>query len=218
MGRARRLWSPDLPYHVIARANGGAAVFRSGRDYAEFLELIEGAWERFGAPALAYCLMPNHVHLVLRPGEGESLSRWMQWLLTRHAVRLNRRRAAMGAVWQARFRGFPIQEDAHLLTVLRYVERNALRAGLVERAQDWPWGSLAQRGIAPPPAWFCAVDLPRGWPDWVNEPQTAVELEAIRASVNRGAPFGAEGWRTETATALGLQATLRPRGRRTIGV
>jgi putative transposase len=218
MGRARRLWTPGWPYHVIARANGGGSVLRSRRDYAEFLELIEGAWERFGAPALAYCLMPNHVHLVLRPGEGDSVSRWMQWLLTRHAVRLNRRRAAMGAVWQPRFRGFPIQDDAHLLAVLRYVERNALRARLVERAEDWPWGSLAQRGGEAAPPWLAPVDLPRGWRDWVNEPQTAAELEAIRTSVNRGAPFGAEDWRAETATALGLEATLRPRGRRAIGV
>jgi putative transposase len=203
---------------VIARANGGGAVFRSRRDYVEFLELIEGAWERFGAPALAYCLMPNHVHLVLRPDEGDSISRWMQWLLTRHAMRLNKRRAAMGAVWQPRFRGFPIEEDAHLLTVLRYVERNALRARLVERAEDWPWGSLAQRGGRTSPPWLAAVDLSPGWRDWVNEPQTAAELEAIRTSVNRGAPFGAEAWRAETAMALGLQSTLRPRGRRAIGV
>jgi putative transposase len=199
---------------VIARANGGVAVFHGRRDYAEFLELIEGAWERFGAPALAYCLMPNHVHLVLRPGEGDSVSRWMQWLLTRHAVRLNRRRGAMGAVWQPRFRGFPIQEDAYLLTALRYVERNALRAGLVERAEDWPWGSLARRGGEMAPPWLSQIDLPRDWRDWVNEPQIAAELEAIRTSVNRGAPFGAERWREETAAALGLEPTLRRAGRR----
>lgn len=198
---------------MIARANGGAQVFAAAQDYAEFLDLVAGAWERFGAPALGYCLMPNHVHLVLRPREGESLSRWMQWLLTRHAGRLNRRRGVTGAVWQPRFRGFPIQEDRHLLTVLRYVERNALRAGLAARAEAWPWGSLAQRGAATAPRWLEAVELPRGWLDWVNAPQTAAELEAVRRSVNRGAPFGSEGWRAATAAALGLEASLRRAGR-----
>lgn len=215
MGRARRNWQAGLPCHVIARSNGGRRVFHKPQDYADFLDLVDGAWERFGASALSYCLMPNHVHFVLRPDEGQSLSRWMQWLLTRHAVRVNRRRQGSGAVWQARFRAFPIQEERHLLTVLRYVERNALRAGLASRAEDWRWGALARRAEAgEAPRWLGAVELPRGWPAFVNEAQTAAELEALRNSVNRGAPFGEPRWREATAAALGLEATLRRAGRR----
>jgi putative transposase len=110
---------------------------------------------------------------------------------------------------------FPIQADEHFLTVLRYVERNALRARLVKRAEDWAWGSLRPRLarggselLAPLP-----VELPRNWKAAVNEPQTEAEVAAIRHSIQRGTPFGTEAWTKRAATRLGLQSTLRPRGR-----
>ena len=92
---------------------------------------------------LAWCLMPNHFHLVLWPHGDGDLSRWMQWLLTSHVRRYHRHYHGSGHVWQGRFKAFPIEEDEHLWTVLRYVERNALRANLVRRAEDWPWSSAA---------------------------------------------------------------------------
>src|SRR5271165_906685 len=86
--------------------------------------------------------MTNHFHLVLWPRADGDLSRWMHWLLTTHVRRYLRHYRHSGHVWQARFKAFPIQQDEHFLTVVRYVERNPLRAGLVERAQDWRWSSL----------------------------------------------------------------------------
>jgi putative transposase len=217
MPRALRASLAGLPHHVIARANGGARLFDRAADFIAFLDLIGEAGARAPAAALGYCLMPNHVHLLLRPAEPGALSRWMQWLLTTHSARRHRARGTRGHVWQGRFKAFPIQDDRHFLTVLRYVERNALRAGLVQRAEDWRWSSLAARESGAPPAWLEAPDLPGGWRAYVNEAQSAAELDALRRSVNRGWPFGEAGWasvsrasgppRSSTrAKAIGAQA------------
>ena len=139
----------------------------------------------------------------------------MQWLLTAHVRRYHRRYGSSGHVWQGRFKAFPIQHDAHLLHVMRYVERNALRANLVVRAEDWRWGSLAWRYdghavsfLALPP-----VPLPGDWLVRVNAPESPVELAALRRSVYRCAPFGDAAWVEETAAFLGLESSLRPQGR-----
>ena len=107
-----------------------------------------GASARLPVDLLGYCLMPNHFHLVLRPHHDGDLGRWMQWLLTAHVRRYHRHYVTTGHVWQGRFKAFPVEDDDHLVTVLRYVERNPLRAELVSRAEDWKWSSLPrwQRG------------------------------------------------------------------------
>jgi putative transposase len=118
-------------------------------------------------------------------------------------------------VWQGRYKAFPIEQDDHLLTVLRYVDRNALRANLVGRAEDWPWSSL--RDLLAPPAlpWLDPGPVKRGtdWLRYVNEAQTEAELARLRRSVSRGVPFGSEAWAKGTAAALGLEFTLRGPGR-----
>jgi putative transposase len=106
-------------------------------DYVHFLHLIGKAQQRICVPLLAGCLMPNHVHLVVRPQIGGDLSRWTHWLFTTHARHYHKKYGTSGRVWQGRYKLFIIQQDHHLLTVMRYVERNALRANLVTRAEDW---------------------------------------------------------------------------------
>jgi putative transposase len=113
---------------------------------------------------LAYCLLPNHFHLVLWPREDGDLSRWMHWLLTTHVRRYLRHYQSSGDVWQGRFQAFPIEEDDHLRLVLRYVERNPLRAKLVERAEQWPWSSLSPTANA---SLLDAGPAPRG-AGWVE--------------------------------------------------
>ena len=211
MPRALRASLPGLPHHVIARANGSARVFARPTDFLAFLDLLAEAGGRAPVVTLGYCLMPNHVHLLLRPAAADALSRWMQWLLTTHAARRHRALGTRGHVWQGRFKAFPIQDDRHFLTVLRYVERNALRAGLVERAEAWRWSSLAAREGGAPPSWLEAPSLPRGWRDYVNEAQSAAEVDALRRSVNRGFPFGEPAWAEGQAAALGFSARARGR-------
>ncbi len=122
-----------------------------------------------------------------------------------------------GHLYQGRFKTFPIEDDEHLLTVLRYVERNPLRADLCERAEDWRWSSLWRRKhasriessfLAPWP-----IDPPRQWVAHVNKPQSEREVEAIRHSLKRGTPYGSEEWVSQSAVRLQLSHTLRPRGR-----
>ena len=120
-----------------------------------------------------------------------------------------------GHLYQGRFKSFAVQRGLHLLLVLRYVERNALRANRVGRAEDWIWGSLwrrqNQRGTAMVSDW--PVERPADGVDFVNEPQTQQKLESLRRSVNRGCPFGQDDWQKATVAQLGLRWTLRPRGR-----
>jgi putative transposase len=158
--------------------------------------------------------MPNHFHLVLWPEGDADLSRWMHRLMNTHVRRYHQHYHGSGHVWQGRFKAFPIEQDEHLLTVLRYVERNALRAGLVGRAEDWPWSSLYPRPAG------TAIELhagpvlrPADWTASVNAAVTAAEEEAVRQCIRRGRPFGGPEWAARTAARLGLNASLRPIGR-----
>jgi putative transposase len=164
---------------------------------------------------LGYALLPNHFHLVLWPRHDGDLSRWMQWLLTAHVRRYHRHYGGSGHVWQGRFKAFPIERDEHLLTVLRYVERNARRAKLVDRAEAWPWSSLAWRPSGQRLALLSdwPVACPRNWVATVNAVQSEAKLTALRQSVARGTPFGEERWTRRVAKRLGLESSLRPRGR-----
>src|SRR3990170_5917542 len=215
MARTARASQGGILYHVLNRGNGRVRVFKSDEDYGEFLDLIGEATARLPMRLLGFCLMPNHFHLVLWPHEDGDLGRWMQWLLTSHVRRHHRLYRSSGHVWQGRFKAFPIQEDAHLLAVLRYVEGNPLRASLVRHAEAWPWSSLSAIGKGRQPLELhpSPVDRPKDWRKFVNEPQTESEVEALRRSVMRGSPFGEERWSVKMAARLGLEASLRPRGR-----
>jgi putative transposase len=201
-------------YHIINRGNNRATVFATHGDYAGFVRLMEQAQQRVGLRILAACLMPNHFHVVASQGRADDISRWMHWLLTTSSRHHHDRNGSSGRLWQGRFKAFPIEHDGHLLTVMRYVERNALRADLVRQAEDWPWGSLAWRQrpsrglLAAPP-----LPLPSDWIQRVNSPQTPEELAALRDCVNRQRPFGNDEWVDETAACHGLEWTVRPRGR-----
>lgn len=220
MPRRLRTATGGLAYHVINRAVARQAIFEKDADYLAFERVIQQTHERIPTRLLAYVLMPNHFHLVLWPKEDGELSEFMRLLTVTHTQRwhANRNTAGTGPLYQGRFKSFPIQQDDHLLTVMRYVERNPLRANLVERAEDWRWGSAWQHQQPAPAEWLLLpgkwpVDRRRDWAAWVNRPQTAKEEAAIRLCVNRGRPFGEDKWVSKTAAKLDLESTLRDRGR-----
>jgi putative transposase len=202
-------------YHVINRGNKKARVFHDDEDYAQFLAALHRAQERVEVPILAACLMPNHFHLVVRPAADEDFGAWTRWFFTTHVRWHHAKYQTSGHLWQGRYKAFLIQEDHHLLAVMRYVERNALRANLVARAEDWRWGSLAWRTAHSPPAAItpAPVPMPSYWRHLVNEPQSTAELEAIRTSVNRQRPFGDAEWATRRSSELGIAQTLKDIGR-----
>jgi putative transposase len=215
MPRTTRACEAGFCYHVLNRGNARSEVFHKPADYAAFLQAIGESSVRLPMGLLAYCLMPNHFHLVVRPfGDGD-LSRWMQWLMTTHVRRYLKHYGHTGHVWQGRFKAFPTQTDDHLITVVRYVERNPLRAGLVSRAEDWPWSSLSasRASIECSPTLAAEETLRRGdWCDFVNAPTTDAEAEAIRLSIRRDRPYGSETWTRVTAARLGLESSLRSPG------
>ena len=163
----------------------------------------------------AWCLMPNHFHFVLWPREDGDIGRWMHWLLTSHVRRHHKRYGTDGRIWQGRFKAFPIEQDHHLLTVMRYVERNPLRANLVERAEEWPWSSLcdSKRKSALLPL-ESPIERASHWTAMVNAPQNADEVTALRVSIKRSRPYGNGAWTMETAQTLGLQSSLNAPGPR----
>jgi putative transposase len=161
--------------------------------------------------------MPNHWHLLLSPRRDGAVSRFMHWLTTTHARRwqTSRRLEGLGAVYQGRFKSIPICSDMHFLWVCRYVERNPLRARLVDRAEEWQWSSLSRFRADPDIPWLAAWPVPRpsDWAAGVNRPQTAAELEAFRRAMAANEPFGDEQWRLAIRARLGIKQP-QPRGRR----
>ena len=208
-------------YHVLNRGNARMRIFEKDADYAAFEKVLAQGQQRESIRLLAYCLLPNHWHLVLWPraGADRQLSEYMRWVTVTHTQRWHAHRHSSGSghLYQGRFKSFPVKDDAHLLSVCRYVERNALRGNLVERAEAWRWGSLWRTrheadGEAPQlAAW--PVDRPRNWVWRVNQPESEPELAALRRSVVRGAPYGDEIWSRRMAERLNLAHTQRPRGR-----
>jgi putative transposase len=216
MPRTARASVGNVCYHVLNRGNARNEVFHKDGDFQAFLKAMGDAHQAIPMRVLAYCILPNHFHLVLWPHRDGDLSRWMHWLLNAHVRRYHQHYHSSGHIWQGRFKAFPISEDEHLLTVLRYVERNPLRANLVRRAERWPWSSLHWwRDGAQLPLYGHEGPVPRGkdWIAWVNEALTVGELQALRRCAERSTPYGPPGWVEKTARRLGLEATLRPRGR-----
>ena len=219
MPRQPRAAPGGLVYHALNRAVARLPLFQKDGDYDAFERVLAEALHEHSTRILAYCVMPNHWHFVLWPRHDGELTAFLRWLTHTHTQRWHAHyhTAGTGHLYQGRFKSFPIQEDDHLLTVLRYVERNPLRAGLVSRAEDWRWSSLAAR-LRPGPAGepllsAGPVPVPADWLEWVNRVQTEAELRAVREAVVRGSPFGGAAWQQRVARRLGLEYTLRPRGR-----
>ena len=219
MPRKKRTAIGGLVYHVLNRANGRLPIFKSDPDYQDFLRIMEKAEKYVPMRVLAYCLMPNHWHLVLWPRSDGDLSTYMFWLTRTHAQRwlISRKKQGEGHLYQRRFKSFVVENDEHFLTLCRYVERNGLRAGLAERAEDWKWGSLRYRiaKCESLPSFLSdwPMPVPAGWVDTVNGPQEEKEIADLRESVMRDRPYGNPEWQEATASRLGLEITIHPRGR-----
>jgi putative transposase len=219
MGRPMRAAVGGVIYHVLNRGNAGRPIFEKPGDFEGFERVLGDAHTRTGTRILSYCLMPNHWHLVLWPSRDGELTQFMTWVTLTHTQRWHAHRQSAGAghLYQGRFKSFPVQADEHFLILCRYVERNALRASLVARAEEWHWSSLWRRTRGEPltRAWLAPwpIQRPRNWLNWVNQPQSEAELESLRNSVQRGRPYGSSRWVGMTANALRLDSTLNRRGR-----
>ncbi len=210
-------------YHVINRANARLPIFFQEEDYILFEDILEEVQEKHNLRILAYCLMPNHFHLVLHPREDGDLQKFMQWLTLTHTQRWHTKNRTIGTghLYQGRYKSFLIEEGNHLLSVIRYVERNPLRAKLVRKAENWGFSSLArrlsknsekQKLISEWP-----IEIPENYLDFVNTPMSEEEEGNIRHCVNRGRPFGSERFQDDMIGKYKLEATVRRRGRQIKG-
>lgn len=201
-------------YHIINRGNMKMQVFDDMEDYEYFLELLEKASKRENVEIHAYCLMPNHFHLLLIPKETNSLSRLMQWVMTSHVRYYHKKNKTSGHIWQGRYKSFIVEKESYYMTLIRYIEANAKRAKIVRRAEEWDYGSLMEREYKHRTLLSkLYIDLDEDWVGYVNAPMPKGELHTIRNSVNRQAPLGNQKWQIETATKHGMLSTLNERGR-----
>jgi len=219
MARSPRADEAGGLYHALNRGNLRADIFKKEADFAAFERILHEGLELHDVELYSYQLMSNHYHLVLRPLVDGEMSRFMGWIAGTHTMRYHAHyhTSGMGHVYQQRDKSFPIQDDEHFFVVCRYVERNALRAGLVDQAEQWRWGSLWRwlQQPEPAPKLLAPWPLPRlpHWKARVNERLTKQELDAVRISAQRGKPLGADNWVESIARRLNLEATMRPRGR-----
>lgn len=214
MPRRRRHIEAGTIYHVLNRGNGRRNLFTKDADFDAFIKVIREAIDRFPVDLLSYCLMNNHWHLLLRPRKADALSRMMAWLTVTHARRHHQHypNPGSGHLYQGRFKGFPVESDNHFLVVARYMHANPLRAGVVNRAEEWPWSDVTSGArLLPRAKW--PVDRPSGWVRIVNEQMPDAQQKAIETSISRGTPFGSDRWARRIASRHDLETTLRPRGR-----
>jgi len=208
-----------MVFHVINRGVGKQQLFFNDDDYLAFERVIRETLKKRPMRILSYCLMPNHWHFTMWPENDGDLGKFMQQLTVTHVTRWQKHynMVGYGHLYQGRFKSFPVESDDYFYQVNRYVERNALRANLVTKAQNWQWGSLWIRefGSVEDRAMLSKwpIAKPRQWTAYVNEPASSAELEAIRRSCVRGAPYGSQDWTAKTAKKLGLESTLRRPGR-----
>ena len=196
MARQARLVIPGLPHHVTQRGNQGQRVFFDDRQYGWYLRLVSDAARRAQTEIWAYCLMPNHIHFVVAPETVDGLRQTFAGPHKRYAGALNQRRGWTGHLWQGRFASY-VMDERHLMTAVRYIELNPVRAGLVERAEDWPWSStrahlglVADTAVSCQPMWDRVGDYP-GYLDARGDPRAE---EALRRSYSTGRPVGELSW------------------------
>ena len=204
-------------YHALNRGNGRMTLFHKDGDYEAFERVLGEGLEKYAVDLIAYQWMPNHWHMVLSPREDGAMSRLIYWVTMTHTARHHAHYQCTGSghLYQGRFKSFPVQSDEHFFTVCRYVERNALAAGMVEAAEQWRFGSLHNWCGGKSEIQLASWPLPRlrNWVERVNQPVSEKEEEKLKLAINRSQPFGDAGWVETTARKYNLESTLRNRGR-----
>ena len=206
-------------YHVINRANGRMEIFHDKEDYQLFEELLRETKDLVDMRILAYVLMPNHWHLLLYPKADGDLGTFMHRLSNAHTRKVHAKTKTNGSghLYQGRYKSFLAGTDKYLLTLIKYIERNPVRAKIVRQCENWQWGSAWRRIngdkkqnklLDPSP-----TPLPHGYTRWINTPETATDLELVRTSVTKGVPYGGERRVDKMVTKYHMESTLHSPGR-----
>lgn len=216
MPRAPRKIVAGESYHVLNRAAPRVKLFAEEGDYNDFVSALAQASQLYPVEVLAYCLMPDHWHLVLRPQKPAALAEFMGWLGVTHVRRHQSRHGnRSGQLYHGRYKSFPVQADQHLVDLCQFVESNPVRKNLVKRAAKWDYSSLADREAKKPRVNLVKLPtrLPRKWETLVDEPMNKSVTDHIKTSITRSRPLGDAAWTRSSASRHGLVHTLNPIGR-----
>jgi putative transposase len=219
MPRLARLVVPDLPHHVTQRGNRRQDVFFGAQDYRAYRALIAESCARTSVRCLAWCLMPNHLHLILTPPAPDGLRRALGEAHRRYSRRVNEAHDWTGYLFQGRFASF-VMDPAHLMVAIRYVELNPVRAGLAERAQDWPWSSARAHIDGRGDGLTDLADLAgvvRDWRAMLEQGLEAGDGAAIEAHSRTGRPWGDDAFLTRLEAETGRSLRRRRAGRKPSG-
>ena len=219
MPRIARFVCQGVPHHVTQRGNRRGRVFFSDADCRIYLSWLREYATRHGLDILAYCLMTNHVHLVVVPVATDSMELTFRHLHTRYAQRVNRANDWKGHVWQGRYFASALDEP-HLWSAIRYVERNPVRAQLVARAEDYPWSSASARCGSRQDPVLCGkanwVDPFKGigdWSAWLAAGDEPNSLALLRKHAPKGLPCGSEEFLRTLELSTGRRLDYRGRRR-----
>ncbi|MDH3597367.1 MAG: transposase [Rhodospirillales bacterium] len=210
MARFARVVVPGVPHHVTQRGNRRLETFFNDGDCRAYLDLLAEHCAAAEVAVWAYCLMPNHVHLILVPRDADGLRRALGEAHRRYTRRVNFREGWRGHLWQERFHSFAMDE-AHLLAAARYVELNPVRAKLKRRARDWRWSSARAHLAGKDDALVAVAPLLELVPDWRAFLAGGLEeeaLEALRRHTRTGRPLGSPAFLEALEARLGRR--LRP--------
>ena len=219
MPRIARPVFADVPHHITQRGNRREDVFFSDADRLAYLNWLGEYSRRYKVQILAYCLMTNHLHVVVVPESAGALEQVFRPLHTRYAQRINRAKRWKGHIWQGRYFSSAL-DDAYLWAAIRYVERNPVRARIVRRAENYPWSSApAHCGLKPDTVltqdahWIEKAKPMEDWSEWLAQGDKPEELEVLRRNVERGLPCGSESFIRRLERRAGQMLRPRPRGR-----
>ena len=215
MPRSARVIIPHAPHHVTQRGNRGAPTFLGDGDFLFYKQLLEDHCQRAGVRVWAYCLMPNHVHLVLVPSDETGLSKALRSVHGQYSQRINRREGWTGHLWQSRFYSFAMHDD-HLIAAVRYVELNPVRARLVNDAADWRWSSANAHLVGHDDGLVSVrplLDEIGDWRGFLDAGQPEAELVATRHHQRTGLPQGSDSFIENLQRQIGRRLKPGQRGR-----
>jgi len=229
MPRKPRFYLPGAPVHAVQRGHNRSAVFFDDLDYLEYLSCLKRAADDCGCKIHAYVLMTNHVHLLMTPECADSLGRLFQ-CMGRHYVRyVNETYHRHGSLWEGRYKCNVIESEAYLLSCMRYIELNPVRAGMVNHPAEYRWSSYAANALGVSNALLtvqaeyanlgsCPTDRQAVYRGLFDGDTDADELALLRGSLQTGTPLGGRKFKTEIEAALGLKVGFAHRGRPKKGV
>jgi len=217
MPRIARIVGPGYPHHIVQRGNNREKIFWDSRDYEKYLSLVSKYSEEKGATVLAYCLMPNHAHLLIIPPEEETLAKLMQGITLCYTQYFNGKSGRTGRLWECRYHSTVIDRDRYLWAVCRYIERNPVRAGFVAKPEDYPYSSARTHIMGRQTPLLRESPFDKGelseYRHFLKIMDNREFLEEIRKQTRLGRPLGEGGFLQTLSRELNCRLVIRPRGR-----